>query len=320
MLGDRDQLASVAAGNVLGDITGHGRTIGYSDSLRQALGLILDCSEDNIQLAESPLPISDSVALLTQSYRFSRDSDIGRLANLINAGNGAEAIELLKQSNSDLSLHSPGTDSIQPSTLDWIVESYRKVIKSQSVSQALDAFDRTRVLCAIHSGPFGVDEINRIVSTRIGSDPFHPNRQFAPADDYHGKPILITANDYELNLFNGDTGLLWRDNDAVLLAYFRGEGQSIRELPVHSLPEHITAWAMTVHKSQGSEFESVVLVLPDDVESKAVSRELLYTGVTRARRNLVIYSSEKVLIAACERLTQRSSGLAKKLGWQQLAV
>lgn len=319
MLGDRDQLASVAAGNVLGDITGHGRTIGYSDSLRQALGLILDCPQESIPLAESPLPISDSVALLTQSYRFSRDSDIGRLANLINAGNGAEAVELLKQSNADLSLHPPGADSIQPSTLDWIVESYRKVIKSQSVSQALDAFDRTRVLCAIHSGPFGVDEINRIISSRIGSDPFQPNRQFAPADDYHGKPILITANDYELNLFNGDTGLLWRDDEAVLHAYFRDDDTNLRELSIHSLPEHVTAWAMTVHKSQGSEFESVLLVLPDDVESNAISRELLYTGVTRARQNLIVHSSAEVLIAACAKLTQRSSGLAKKLGWQQLA-
>ena len=102
-------------------------------------------------------------------------------------------------------------------------------------------------------------------------------------------------------------------------AYFWGEDRNIRELPIYSLPEHVTAWAMTVHKSQGSEFESVLLILPDDEESNAVSRELLYTGVTRARRNLLIHSSAKVLIAACEKLTQRSSGLAEKLGWEPLA-
>ena len=102
-------------------------------------------------------------------------------------------------------------------------------------------------------------------------------------------------------------------------AYFRDDDQNLRELSIHSLPEHVTAWAMTVHKSQGSEFESVLLVLPDDVESNAISRELLYTGVTRARQNLIVHSSAEVLIAACAKLTQRSSGLAKKLGWQQLA-
>ena len=319
LLGDRDQLASVAAGNVLGDITGHGRTIGYSESLRHSLGLILDCPAENIPLAESAQPISDSVALLTQSYRFSPDSDIGQLANMINAGNGVGAVELLKQSSSGLSLQTPSANSIQPSTLDWIVESFRGVIKSQTVSQALDEFDRTRVLCAVHLGPFGVDEVNRLISDRIGSDCFLANRLFDITDDYHGKPILITANDYELNLFNGDTGLLWRNEDAILRAYFWGEDRNIRELPIYSLPEHVTAWAMTVHKSQGSEFESVLLILPDDEESNAVSRELLYTGVTRARRNLLIHSSAKVLIAACEKLTQRSSGLAEKLGWEPLA-
>ena len=115
-----------------------------------------------------------------------------------------------------------------------------------------------------------------------------------------------------------NTGLLWRGEDGLLRACFRSEDQTIRQLPIYSLPEHVTAWAMTVHKSQGSEFESVLLIMPDDEESNVVSRELLYTGVTRARRNLLIHSSERVLIRACEKLTQRSSGLANKLGWDLL--
>ena len=319
LLGDRDQLASVAAGNVLGDITGHGRSIGYSEPLRQALALMLDCATQNIPVAESSPPISDSVALLTQSYRFSQDSDIGQLANMINAGNGPGAVELLQQSSSGLSLQTPMDDSIQPSTLDSIVSCFRAVIKSPGVSEALDEFERTRVLCAVHSGPFGVDEINRIITARVGADNFHSKQSFGSSDNYHGKPILITTNDYELNLFNGDTGLLWNDEEGVLRACFRGENQSIRELPIYSLPEHVTAWAMTVHKSQGSEFESVLLILPADEESNAISRELLYTGVTRARRNLLIHSSTKVLVAACAKITQRSSGLATKLGWEQPA-
>lgn len=312
LLGDRDQLASVAAGNVLGDITGHGRKIGYSESLRDALATILQRPLEDIPQVESSEAISDSVALLRQSYRFSRDSDIGQLANMINAGDGVGAVELIEQSNSGLSLQVPSTNSIQASTLDSILESFRAVINSDSVSQAMDIFDRTRVLCAIHSGPFGVDEINRLITDRI-----RPSHLSNSIDDYYGKPILITANDYELNLFNGDTGLLWRDKDGILRACFRGEDRDIRTLPIYSLPEHVTAWAMTVHKSQGSEFESVVLILPDDENSNAISRELLYTGVTRARRDLCIHSTARVLIAACEKLTRRSSGLAKKLGWEQ---
>ncbi len=318
LLGDRDQLASVAAGNVLGDITGHGRDIAYSPTLRQTLASILDQAVDQIPHVGASGPVSDSVALLTQSYRFSPDSDIGQRAKLINAGDGEGAVALLEQTNSSPNLQSPLesaslNNALNPSAIDWILDSYHAVIGSETVSQALDKFERTRILCAIHSGPFGVDEINRKITNRLLM-----NRAFEPGEDYHGKPILITANDYELDLFNGDTGLLWRGEDGTLRAFFRGGDQGIRELPIYSLPEHSTAWAMTVHKSQGSEYESVLLVLPDDEKSSAVSRELLYTGVTRTRQNLLIHSTAKVIIEACEKLTQRSSGLAKKLGWESI--
>ena len=318
LLGDRDQLASVAAGNVLGDITGHGRDIGYSQTLRQTLASILDQAVENIPHAGASGPVSDSVALLTQSYRFSPDSDIGQLAKLINAGDGEGAVELLEQTNSSPNLQTPPepaslNNALNPSALDWVLESYRAVIGSETVSQALDEFERTRILCAIHPGPFGVDEINRKITNRLLT-----NWAFDPGEDYHGKPILITANDYELDLFNGDTGLLWRGEGGTLRACFRGGDQSIRELPIYSLPEYRTAWAMTVHKSQGSEYESVLLVLPSDEKSSAVSRELLYTGVTRTRQKLLIHSTAKVIIEACEKLTQRSSGLAKKLGWEPI--
>lgn len=311
LLGDRDQLASVAAGNVLGDITGHGHSIGYSASQRQALAAVLDCAEQDFPQIESTRPIADSVALLTYSFRFSQDSDIGLLANLINQGKAAAAVELLKQSNSGLSWQTAPEKSGQTSIPGWVMESLAMVANSETILQALEEFERTRVLCAVHKGPYGVDQINRLITERL-----HP-QVFSSTDNYHGKPILITANDYELNLFNGDTGLLWRDENGELLACFRDEDNNIRSLPIYSLPRHVTAWAMTVHKSQGSEFESVFVILPDNEDSAVATRELLYTGVTRARRKLLIQSSEKVFTAACAKLTRRRSGLAKKLGWDQ---
>jgi exodeoxyribonuclease V alpha subunit len=312
LLGDRDQLASVAAGNVLGDITGHGQAIGYSDLLVDHLASLLDKPADKIPRAINPMPISDSVALLTQSYRFSEDSGIGQLAGLINRGQSRAAIDLLQSPDSLVSLHSPTGNSLQADVLEWILSLYRPVLDSADVNQAMDRFDRTRVLCAIHSGPFGVDEMNRLISLRLQGP------RATAAEDYPGKPILITANDYELDLFNGDTGLLWPDQTGILRACFRGADASVRELPIYSLPEYVSAWAMTVHKSQGSEFESVLLVLPNDENSNAVSRELLYTGVTRAREQLRIHSPVEVLVRACENLTLRGSGLARKLGWKNL--
>ncbi len=311
LLGDRDQLASVAAGNVLGDITGHGQEIGYSDVLVDQLASQLNQPASKIPCATEALAIADSVALLTQSFRFDTDSGIGQLASLVNRGASGEVIELLQAPDSLVSLQLPTGNSLQAEAIEWVLSRYAPVLGSTDCLQAMDAFERTRILCAIHSGPFGVNEINRLITHRLRA-------LEAAADDYPGKPILITANDYELDLFNGDTGLLWPDEAGVLRACFRDE-DGIRELPIYSLPDHVTAWAMTVHKSQGSEFESVLLVLPNDPESNALTRELLYTGVTRSRQHLRIHSSVEVLVKACESPTRRSSGLSLKLGWKPLA-
>ncbi|MFV2031210.1 MAG: ATP-binding domain-containing protein, partial [Gammaproteobacteria bacterium] len=183
-------------------------------------------------------------------------------------------------------------------------------VNSADVEVALTAFERCRVLCAVHSGPFGVEEINRQVESSMRS------RHWIDAgNNYRGKPILITTNDYELELFNGDTGILWPDEHGNLRACFRTSGHGIRRLSTFNLPEHVTAWAMTVHKSQGSEFDSVLLVLPQKSDSNALSRELLYTGVTRARTHLHLHSTSEALLKAVESLTRRHSGLAQKLGW-----
>jgi exodeoxyribonuclease V alpha subunit len=144
-----------------------------------------------------------------------------------------------------------------------------------------------------------------------GSSHKSPNQ----TNHYQGQPILITKNDYELNLFNGDIGMIWPDSFGNLRAYFRDIDNNLRELHLQSLAEHVTTWAMTVHKSQGSEFDTVLLVLPNDETSHSLSRELLYTGATRARQHLYIHALPAAIISGCQTLTQRHSGLVQKLGW-----
>ncbi len=310
LLGDRDQLASVAAGNVLGDITGHGRSIGYSQSQATRLAALIDTPAQGIPVSTQACAIADSLALLTRSYRFNSDSGIGQLASLINQGLGDEAIEQLQAPDSQLTWYVPDSDHLQPKALDWLLDAYQAVVSSDDVALALGAFERFRVLCAVHSGPFGVEELNRQIESCMRS------RHWIDAgDNFRGRPILITANDYELELFNGDTGILWPDERGNLRACFRSADQGIRQLSIFGLPEYVTAWAMTVHKAQGSEFDSALLVLPTLTVSNALSRELLYTGVTRARTHLRLHASSEVLLKAIDSLTQRHSGLAYKLGW-----
>lgn len=310
LLGDRDQLASVSAGNVFGDITGLGSPIIYSAGQIDWLNSIFQSTDLDLPTLEVDRPMADSIALLKQSYRFDAHSRIGKLAQLVNQGDSGAAISLLEQAEIPLQWFPDPAEMIDRAVLDEILNRYQAVVKANSIEEAFEAFESYRVLCAVHSGPFGVDEINRRIEESL-----HARGLIEPGSEFHGKPVLIQSNDYELALFNGDIGLLWRDDDNKLCACFRDIDHGIRRIWLTSLPAHSPAWAMTVHKSQGSEFDAVLLVLPEPNQRRALSRELLYTGITRTRRALAIYASAALLEYACASPSQRHSGLAAKLGW-----
>jgi exodeoxyribonuclease V alpha subunit len=285
LLGDRDQLASVAAGNVLGDITGHGHRVD-----------------------DGSTPAASAVSLLRGNYRFSADSPIGQLADHVNQGRSDASIELLSAGGEGLKWWPGETGQIEAEALDWICDAYLPIFACDSPAAALDIYESSRVLCAVNRGPFGVEATGRRISETLLSRAGLP-----PSELYQGLPIMITRNHHELGLYNGDGGILWRD-DKDLRACFRGDGE-IRSLSLNRLPAWTPAWASTVHKSQGSEFDSVLMIMPEVTESEILSRELLYTAVTRARRNFLLQCSRPVLGAMVSRLTRRHSGLARKLGW-----
>ena len=287
LLGDRDQLASVAAGSVLADISG--------------LGLAID---------DGRYPLSDSIAFLRDSYRFDAASEIGLISSQVNMGNNKAVLELLDQANQNVEWKPNLSDQFDKAILQFMLDQYRSVVQAESIEKAFTAFESFRVLCAVHNGVFGITEINRHVEQAMRAQGW-----LESAEQYHGKTILINSNDYESGLFNGDIGLLWRDSDERLYACFRDLEQGIRRVSINNLPDHSPAWAMTVHKSQGSEFDSVLLILPGIQQQRVLSRELLYTGITRARSRLTIYASEHAIEYACQNTEQRHSGLARKLGW-----
>jgi exodeoxyribonuclease V alpha subunit len=333
LLGDRDQLASVAAGNVLGDITGHGLSVGYTplqvNFIDSIMGSFVPIPQNTRSAVDAPMqqPIANAIALLKHSYRFKTNSGIGQLARLINQGLGQQAIDLLTGGGEHLFWHQSIGKTLSTEALEWILKQYKTVIQAESADKALLAFEKVRILCAIRSGPFGVTEINNRITSRIIQQGWVINGSYTEdqneikqtnlnPDGYHkGQPILIIQNDYELDLFNGDIGMIWPDSLGRLRAYFRNSDNSLRELHLQNLAEHVIAWAMTVHKSQGSEFDTVLLVLPNDEHSYYLSRELFYTGATRARQHLYIHASIASIISSCQIMTKRHSGLAQKLGW-----
>ncbi len=310
MLGDKDQLSSVEAGAVLADICG--KTEAFSDAFRSKLaGLI---GERLPSRRESSPPIADSILLLHRSYRFTEESGIGQLAKAVNRGEGKDALSLLNNKGlPDVHLHRLH-DTIAEQAADRY-QGYLEAIKSgEDIDHLFALFNSFRVLCAIRGGPQGVTLLNQrieqLLTTRGLID--------AGSDYYIGRPIMVMRNDHGLRLYNGDVGLLLPDpeSDGRLRACFQCSDGAVRKLVPASLPEHETVYAMTVHKSQGSEFESVLLILPEE-DNPLLSRELVYTGITRARSRFELYARDEILLAAVERKLSRTTGLQDLLWGRQ---
>jgi exodeoxyribonuclease V alpha subunit len=273
LLGDRNQLASVEAGAVLADIC---------DSAGQAA-----------------VPVTQ----LTKSYRFGTDSGIAALSRLINSGESAAAADLLTSGQyPDVVWRPlPPGKTFEESFTAAARERYAGFARTSSPADALAELNSFRVLSPLRSGSFGVENLNRLCENAL-----------APASrSFRMKPVMITGNNYELGLFNGDTGVVV-ESDGSPAVWFENPEGGLRHLSTLRLPPFEAAFALTIHKSQGSEFDRVLLVLPDHL-SEVLSRELLYTAVTRARSSIEIWGSEELFCRAVERRTIRVSGLCELL-------
>ncbi len=287
LLGDRDQLASVEAGNVLADI----------------------CAA--AEAAAPNEPLHGSVVELRRNYRFAETGGIYRASSAINSGDADAAVAAFQSTSEEARWHPlPPATRLPEALRARVVEAFRPYLQETDPAAALAALQKFRILCALRHGPFGVENLNAVVEEIL----FGVGLLLPKPGWYPGQPIMITQNDYNLGLFNGDSGIVLTDPEAEgeLRAFFvSSEGKIRRYLPSR-LPAHETAFAITVHKSQGSEFEQVLLLLPDK-DSPLLTRELLYTGMTRARRRVAIWASENILRAAIARPVNRSSGLRDAL-------
>jgi len=311
LLGDRDQLASVEAGNVLGDIVGDASPARYSTAQRNLL--LETCNGfDSIQSDTKAAEIgrmADVVVELQHSYRFDAQSGIGHFARAVNAGDAASAIAIAADAElPDLQFVNPEEISLQDHLTQDAVAAAINVIETDAIDNALKASLGYRVLCALHAGPRGVEQINRFIESRlIRLAHIQPNQLW-----YRGRPILITRNDPGTSLYNGDTGLIWPDANGHMMAWFADSDAGARAIAPGRLPAHQTCYAMTVHKTQGSEFTNTLLVLPEPPHS-LLSRDLLYTGITRARKAAQVYASNAAVQFACETKRVRASGLRDRL-------
>jgi len=282
LLGDPHQLASVEAGSALSDLCAAAR-------------------------AGAPA-LRDSLFELRTSHRYAPGSGIAALAEACKAGDVERALAALDPSAQKLDLRRvpTGSEGTLPRPLSRALREHYADLKKRAPTEQLAAIEGFRVLCAHRRGPLGAEHVNRETAQAFGGGLGELGA------DYHGRPILITENDPALELYNGDVGVVSaRSPKAPLRAYFPHAPEP-REVPLGQLPAHGDVYAMSVHKSQGSEFDHVAILLPDQ-PSPVLSRELLYTAVTRAKKSVTLYASEAVLRQALSQRVQRASGLIAAL-------
>lgn len=313
-LGDRDQLASVEAGAVLGDICRFAEQ-GYSPDRAAQLRRLTGCKLEGVDLAH-PASVRDALCLLRKSYRFDAHSGIGILAAAVNAGDSQLARRILARDLADVGSFPLNETDDFTSLLEACVAGYRPylqaVIANDDPAVVLKAFANFQVLCALREGPFGLSGLNERIEQMLQRQGLIRRPTALGGRWYAGRPVMISRNDSALGLFNGDIGIALRNELGELRVYFQLPDGQIKSVQPSRLPVHDTAYAMTVHKSQGSEFDHTLLVLPNHF-LPVITRELVYTAMTRARQRLSLYASEKVLSMAIRTPTQRRSGLVERL-------
>ncbi|WP_227869612.1 exodeoxyribonuclease V subunit alpha [Undibacterium parvum] len=327
LLGDKDQLASVEAGAVLGDLCRDAEAGGYNDQtldyLSSSCGVKLPA-----QFRGDAAAMGQQTVMLRQSRRFG--GPIGKLALAVNSGNSAAAVASLRAGDSsnlhwitqaqskqilELALNGrSGAEGGYRSYLSLLNQQPRVYADPASLVaehelwalQLLQRFESFRILCAVREGAWGVAGLNTAIELALESQKLIKRH----TEWYIGRPVMITRNDHGTGVYNGDIGICLPDPlraDAPRVYFL--EGQTVRSVLATRLREVVTAYAMTVHKSQGSEFSHTVLVLPE-VASPVLSRELVYTGITRARSNFTLVTPvASVFEEALKRRTLRASGL-----------
>jgi exodeoxyribonuclease V alpha subunit len=306
MLGDPDQLPSVAAGSIMADLVPS--ESGYS---KAHASLVKHLTDVSLPIAQ---PDTDYLTRLIKSYRFKHDGGIGQLAKQVITGNGKASWMQLSQGHEELTLV-PQID-FKSGILALVDKYYSAQFAAPDIADAFALFSQFRILTPMRIGEQGVEAINVLVEKYLRGRGFI----LTSRELYLGKPILVTSNQYDLGLFNGDIGLVW-EHEGVLKVAFptapdeHGQPQFRWVLPTR-LAKFETVYAMTIHKTQGSEFATVAMVVPEQV-GRMLTRELLYTGITRAKSKLHIIASQASWAQGVKAKVSRASGLAERLGYSE---
>jgi exodeoxyribonuclease V alpha subunit len=310
LLGDKDQLASVEAGSLFGDLCKSQPSFQVSPERAALINLFITDPKRQItgDLVTTPKRqlLFEQIVELKGSHRFRSDEGIGKFSKTVINGN----IDQLQSF-----LVSSGDEQVQIDTkydekvFEAFIKGYKEYIREPDIRKALKKFNSLRVLCAVREGDHGLYTLNKRVEKYL-----QQNRLIKPTSEfYEHRPVIVMKNHYDINLFNGDVGIMRYDENQALKAWFEDSSGELKSILPGFISEAETVYAMTIHKSQGSEFDRVLVVLPDLENMPLLTAELLYTAVTRARSKVVVQGSEAVISRTAARRVKRASGISGRI-------
>jgi len=299
VMGDKDQLASVEAGSILGDLC-HGSN-DFSSSIavgiQEVIGVSVSKTMDN-----SP-KINDCLVFLTKSYRFEANSGIKKLADAINSQEPETVLNLLRDSKyTDLHWFDIGNKSLEKVLNRYGIAHYENYVAFKD-KRRIYSSHKKKVLCAIRKTDLGVEKINKAIEIGIK----RKNSLISNVEWYDGRLVMATKNDVALRIRNGEMGIYNSKEGKVSF-----ESEHNLSISPSRLTDYECAYAITIHKSQGSEFEDVAIILPEK-DSSVLSKEILYTAVTRARKNTLVVGSKDIIEKTIKRSVNRQSGVKAKI-------
>lgn len=308
-LGDKNQLASVEAGSMLGDLC---RSIPQTNVLTDSSAnyinsFITDCDRQipPAFIGKQDSFLAEHIIELQRSHRFNSMGGIGLLSKAI-IRNDQQALASILAGSPDPAVRID--HDFSESVFDDFVKGYEEYINEKDVQQALVKINKLRVLVAVREGERGLYTINKKIEAAL------KKRGLLQTDEefYENRPIIVTKNNKDLQLFNGDVGIIRRDKDNTVRAWFEDSNKKIRSVMPAYIAHAETVFAMTIHKSQGSEYDNVLVLLPENAENKLLTRELLYTAVTRAKSSVIIQSTKDILLNTAQAEVQRASGIKER--------
>jgi len=312
LLGDKDQLASVEAGAVFGDICHTGRRPGYSQAFAETCRRMTGESIPVQGPERSVPPAADCHVELLRNYRFHAESGIAAASRAVNDGDGPGALSILKTASAKDAHWQPlpSPEALYKSLENTLKEAFAGYLTTTDPQEVFGRFNPLRILCVLREGPYGIGHVNDLIEKILHRSKII--RRDTPW--YFGRPVLITRNDYTARLYNGDIGIVLPNPEGQNepRVFFPTPEGTFRKILPSSLGSYETVFAMTVHKSQGSEFDRILCLLPDR-DAPLLTRELIYTALTRARKDVTIWGREDVFLKAVSRQIERSSGLRDAL-------